>query len=79
MVNHRTKSVGAYSLRLTGGVAVIPGILGAFTTLSQHNLVGIIISAVFIAGGAYMLKRSGTIGRSEPSATRLRQAAGGSG
>ncbi|MFG1894897.1 hypothetical protein ACGFIP_12835 [Micromonospora zamorensis] len=59
MTNERVKSVGGYFMRFLGGVAVIIGILAVFSSLSQGNLVGIVLGVVFVAGGAFMLKRSG--------------------
>lgn len=59
MANERVKSVGGYFLRFLGGVAVILGILGIFSSLAQGNLVGIILGVVFLAGGVFLLKRSG--------------------
>ncbi|MEU8071089.1 hypothetical protein [Micromonospora sp. NPDC048169] len=59
MVDSRGKSVGRYLMRLVGGVAVILGLLGIFSTLAQGNLVGIVLSLVFIGGGVLLLKRSG--------------------
>lgn len=58
MVDQRVGSVGRYLMRLVGGVLVIIGILGAFTALSQANLVGIVISVVFIVGGWFLYKRA---------------------
>ncbi|MFF0153859.1 hypothetical protein [Micromonospora sp. NPDC005203] len=63
MANERVKSVGGYFMRLVGGVAVILGLLGIFATLSQGNLVGIVLSIIFIVGGAVLLKRSPDLGR----------------
>ncbi|WP_328532554.1 hypothetical protein OG836_16425 [Micromonospora zamorensis] len=59
MTNERVRSVGGYFMRFLGGVAVIIGILAVFSSLAQGNLVGIVLGVVFVAGGAYMLKRSG--------------------
>jgi len=69
MVNERVKSVGGYFMRLLGGVAVILGILGAFTGLYQGNLVGLVFSVVFIVGGSILLKRSGAIGAGDSAST----------
>ncbi|MEU1811939.1 hypothetical protein [Micromonospora aurantiaca (nom. illeg.)] len=46
-------------MRLVGGVAVILGLLGIFATLADGNLVGIVLSVLFIGGGVFLLKRSG--------------------
>ncbi|MGC4896700.1 hypothetical protein [Micromonospora sp. DT31] len=65
MVDSRGKSVGRYLMRLVGGVAVIVGLLGAVSSLADGNLVGIVLSAVFIGGGVFLLKRSGGSPRTE--------------
>lgn len=67
MVDSRGKTVGRYLLRLVGGVAVIVGLLMAFSSLADGNLVGIVLSAVFIGGGVFALKRSGGPRRAEGS------------
>ncbi|MEV1157134.1 hypothetical protein AB0J27_17245 [Micromonospora chokoriensis] len=67
MTNERGKAVGGYFLRLLGGVLVILGILGLFSSLAQGNPVGLIIAGAFVAGGAVMLKRSG--GAGQPAST----------
>ncbi|SCF27470.1 hypothetical protein [Micromonospora chokoriensis] len=59
MANERVTSVGGYFLRLLGGVLVILGLLGIFSSLPEGNLVGLILAVVFVAGGVVMLKRSG--------------------
>ncbi|MEV7327510.1 hypothetical protein [Micromonospora sp. NPDC093244] len=59
MTNERVRSVGGYFMRFLGGVAVIVGILGFFGTLTEGNLVGLILSVIFVVGGAVALKRSG--------------------
>ncbi|MFG1867170.1 hypothetical protein [Micromonospora arborensis] len=59
MANERVKSVGGYIMRLLGGVAIIVGILMFFGTLPEGNLVGVVLSIAFVAGGAVLLKRSG--------------------
>jgi hypothetical protein len=64
MTNGRGKAVGGYFLRLLGGVLVILGILAFFSSLTQGNPVGLILAVIFVAGGAFMLKRSGGAGRS---------------
>ncbi|GAA0912421.1 hypothetical protein [Virgisporangium aurantiacum] len=69
MVDERVKSVGGYLMRLGGGVLVILGILGAFTALSQGNLIGIIISVAFVVGGAFLFKRSSGTRRARESAS----------
>jgi hypothetical protein len=58
MVDERVKSVGRYLMRLGGGILVILGILGAFSALSQGNLVGIAISVAFVVGGMFLFRRS---------------------
>ncbi|MEH1164107.1 hypothetical protein V6V47_01825 [Micromonospora sp. CPCC 205539] len=63
MANERVKSVGGYVMRFVGGVAIILGILGLFSGLSEGNLIGVALSIVFVAGGAVMVKRSGGAGR----------------
>lgn len=63
MENERARSVGRYVMRLLGGVCVILGILAVFSALAQGNLVGVAIGAVFIAGGAFLLQRSGGFSR----------------
>ncbi|MBO4138965.1 hypothetical protein J5U46_02195 [Micromonospora tulbaghiae] len=72
MVDSRGKSVGRYLMRLVGGVAVIFGLLGIFATLADGNLVGIVLSVVFIGGGVFLLKRSGPDKRADsvPRAAR---------
>ncbi|MEU4790628.1 hypothetical protein AB0F95_13095 [Micromonospora tulbaghiae] len=72
MVDSRGKSVGRYLMRLVGGVAVILGLLGIFGTLADGNLVGIVLSLVFIGGGIFLLKRSGPDKRTDsvPRAAR---------
>ncbi|MET8118549.1 hypothetical protein [Micromonospora sp. NPDC005189] len=70
MANERVKSVGGYLMRFLGGVAVIIGLLGIFSSLAEGNLVGIILCVVFIAGGAFMLKRSGGASPSTTGSTR---------
>ncbi|MDW3847754.1 hypothetical protein NMK34_14205 [Micromonospora sp. BRA006-A] len=59
-------------MRLVGGVAVILGLLGTFGTLAEGNLVGIVLSLVFIGGGVFLLKRSGPDRRTDsvPRAAR---------
>jgi hypothetical protein len=64
MADARVKAVGGYFLRLVGGVAVILGVLGVFASLSQGNLIGAALSVAFIAGGAFMVKKSGGMSRS---------------
>ncbi|MCT2276680.1 hypothetical protein [Micromonospora chalcea] len=54
-------------MRLVGGVAVILGLLGIFSTLAQGNLVGIVLSILFIGGGVFLLKRSGPDRRTDPA------------
>ena len=58
MMDIRKQSVGSYFLRLFGGVAVIVGVLGVFSSLADGNLFGVALCAAFIAGGAVLLKRS---------------------
>ncbi|MCZ7438087.1 hypothetical protein O7598_16880 [Micromonospora sp. WMMC241] len=67
MMDSRGKAVGRYLLRLVGGVAVIIGLLMAFSSLADGNLFGIVLSAVFIGGGVFALKRSGGSRRAEGS------------
>ncbi|MEW2590457.1 hypothetical protein AB0893_08585 [Micromonospora aurantiaca] len=67
MVDSRGKSVGRYLMRLVGGVAVILGLLGIFATLADGNLVGIVLSVLFIGGGVFLLKRSGPDRRTDPA------------
>ncbi|MFI7218075.1 hypothetical protein [Micromonospora maritima] len=74
MVDSRGRSVGRYVMRLVGGVAVILGILGAFSSLADGNLVGIVLSALFLAGGVFLLKRSGDGGRAGRPASVPRDA-----
>ncbi|MEU4401029.1 hypothetical protein [Micromonospora orduensis] len=59
MTNERGMSVGSYVLRLVGGVAVIVGILGFFGTLTEGNIVGLVLSVIFVVGGIVALRRSG--------------------
>ncbi|MGC4890903.1 hypothetical protein [Micromonospora sp. DT227] len=59
MMDSRGKAVGRYLLRLVGGVSVIIGLLMAFSSLTEGNLFGIVLSAVLIGGGVFALKRSG--------------------
>ncbi|MET8234641.1 hypothetical protein ABZS77_28595 [Micromonospora sp. NPDC005298] len=68
MTNERRMSVGDYVLRLVGGVAVIVGLLGIFGTLAEGNVVGMILSGIFIVGGVVALKRSGPSGRAKEAA-----------
>lgn len=72
MVDSRGMSVGRYVMRLVGGVAVIVGLLGIFGTLADGNLVGIVLSILFIGGGVFLLKRSGPDRRTDsaPRAAR---------
>jgi hypothetical protein len=70
MVHERVNSVGAYFMRLVGGVAVILGVLGALAGLSQGNLIGIAFSVAFVIGGVILLKRSGRTRRTGDSAFR---------
>ncbi|MET8044730.1 hypothetical protein ABZU25_28160 [Micromonospora sp. NPDC005215] len=72
MANERVKSVGGYFMRLLGGVAVIVGLLGLFAVLAQGNLIGVVLSIIFIVGGAILLKRSGD--RSGPGRREKRPA-----
>ena len=72
MVDARVRSVGAYFMRLLGGLAVILGILGLVSSLSRGNLIGVAFSVAFIAGGAVLLKRSGGVGRAGKSASTPR-------
>ncbi|GAB3959910.1 hypothetical protein GCM10027614_80440 [Micromonospora vulcania] len=51
--------MGGYLMRLLGGVGVIVGILGIFASLSQPNVVGVVLGVLFVAGGVVLLKRSG--------------------
>ncbi|QLQ35446.1 hypothetical protein [Micromonospora robiginosa] len=67
MMDSRGKAVGRYLLRLVGGVSVIIGLLMAFSSLVDANLVGIVLSAVLIGGGVFALKRSGGPRRAEAS------------
>ncbi|MET7865290.1 hypothetical protein [Micromonospora taraxaci] len=67
MTNERGKAVGGYFLRLLGGVLVILGILGLFSSLAEGNPVGLIIAGAFVVGGAVLLKRSG--GARRPAST----------
>ncbi|WP_410813889.1 hypothetical protein [Micromonospora sp. 067-2] len=72
MANERVKSVGGYLMRLLGGVAVIIGILAAFSALAQGNPVGLVLAVAFIAGGAFLLKRSGRGSRAGEAASTPR-------
>ncbi len=62
-MDNRVRSVSSYFLRLIGGVGVILGILGVFSSLPDGNLIGVVLGAVLIAGGVVLLKRSGRIGQ----------------
>ncbi|MET7951023.1 hypothetical protein [Micromonospora sp. NPDC005324] len=71
MVNERGRLVGGYLMRLIGGLAVIFGLLMLFSALSRGDIIGLVLGGVFVVGGAFLLTRSGKIGRvKEVAATR---------
>jgi hypothetical protein len=72
MVNERAKSVGGYFMRLLGGVALILGILGVFSALSNGNLIGVALSIAFIVVGGILLQRSGRSDRARGAARGVR-------
>ncbi|MFE9917023.1 DUF308 domain-containing protein [Micromonospora sp. NPDC005553] len=59
MTNERVKSVGGYTMRILGVVATVVGVLAIVSSLSQSNLVGVLLGAIFLAGGVVLLKHSG--------------------
>ncbi|MEW2427884.1 hypothetical protein AB0877_07715 [Micromonospora sp. NPDC047644] len=59
MTNERAKSVGRYTMRVLGVLAIVVGVLGVVSSLAQNNLVGVILGVIFVAGGAVLVKRSG--------------------
>ncbi|WP_430500800.1 hypothetical protein ACQRWP_03740 [Micromonospora trifolii] len=69
MTNDRVRSVGGYTMRILGVLAVVVGVLGIVSSLSQGNLVGVILGVVFIVGGAFLLKRSGAAATPMPRST----------
>ncbi|MFE7872563.1 hypothetical protein ACFUYE_19720 [Micromonospora humida] len=64
MANGQTKTVGGLLLRVLGVLLVVVGVLGALASLTQGNVVGMVLGVVLVAGGAVLLKRSGGAGRS---------------
>ncbi|SCG64802.1 hypothetical protein GA0070213_108145 [Micromonospora humi] len=71
MMDSRGRSVGRYLLRLVGGLAVICGLLMAFSSLAGGDLFGIVLSVILVGGGVFMLKRSH---RAEDAASARREA-----
>ncbi|MET7371894.1 hypothetical protein [Micromonospora arida] len=69
MTNERVRSVGGYFVRILGVLAIVVGVLGVVSSLSQGNLVGVILGVVFIVGGAFLLKRSGAAATPGPRGT----------
>ncbi|MCG5460522.1 hypothetical protein AB0K35_15500 [Micromonospora sp. NPDC053740] len=69
MTNERVRSVGGYTMRILGVLAIVVGVLGIVSSLSQGNLVGVILGVVFIVGGAFLLKRSGATPTPRPRST----------
>ncbi|MEW1586903.1 hypothetical protein AB0283_15865 [Micromonospora vinacea] len=59
MANERVKSVGGYTMRILGVVAIVVGVLAIVSSLAQGNLVGVVLGAIFLAGGVVLLKRPG--------------------
>ncbi|MEV0939955.1 hypothetical protein [Micromonospora wenchangensis] len=64
MANGQTKTVGGLLMRVLGVLLVVVGVLGALASLTQGNVVGMVLGVVLVAGGAVLLKRSGRAGRS---------------
>jgi hypothetical protein len=58
MVDISAKSVGSYLLRIISGLAVLVGILMAFSAIARGDLFGILLGVALVAGGVYGLKRS---------------------
>ncbi|MGC4870102.1 hypothetical protein ACLQ3B_32205 [Micromonospora sp. DT53] len=69
MTSERVKSVGGYTMRILGVLAIVVGVLGIVSSLTQGNLVGVILGVIFIAGGAVLLKRSGGGAAPRPRST----------
>ncbi|WP_140158150.1 hypothetical protein [Micromonospora sp. NBS 11-29] len=69
MMDSPSGRTGRLVLRVVGVVAVVVGVLGALSSAVNGNLVGIVLSAVFIAGGVFALKRSGAPRRAGGSAS----------
>ncbi|MEW2146674.1 hypothetical protein AB0869_28080 [Micromonospora vinacea] len=67
MTNERTKSVGGYTMRILGVVAIVVGVLAIVSSLAQGNLVGVVLGAIFLAGGVVLVKRSGARTTPRPS------------
>jgi len=57
MVDVKAKSVAGYFLRLVAGLAVLFGILMVVSSVFRSDLFGIVLGAVLIAGGVFVLKR----------------------
>ncbi|MET7946472.1 hypothetical protein [Micromonospora sp. NPDC005324] len=70
MTSERVRSVGRYTMRTLGVLAIVVGVLGGVSSLTQGNLVGVILGVVFIAGGAFLIKRSGAAATPRPRSTR---------
>ncbi|MEU7978426.1 hypothetical protein AB0B63_07820 [Micromonospora sp. NPDC049081] len=71
MANGQVKNVGGLLLRVLGVLLVVVGVLGVLASLTQGNVVGIVLGVVLVVGGAVLLKRSGRAGRSgEVASTR---------
>ncbi|WP_181548787.1 DUF308 domain-containing protein [Micromonospora saelicesensis] len=56
-------------MRILGVLAIVVGVLAIVSSLSQGNLVGVILGVVFIVGGAFLLKRSGAAATPRPRST----------
>ncbi|MET8091100.1 hypothetical protein [Micromonospora sp. NPDC005220] len=69
MTNERVKSVGSFAMRILGVVAVVVGVLAIVSSLVQGNLVGVVLGAIFLAGGVVLLKRSGPRTTPRPRST----------
>lgn len=61
MTSERVKSVGGYTMRILGVLAIVVGVLGVVSSLAQGNLVGVVLGVIFVAGGAVLIKRSGGV------------------
>ncbi|GHJ09692.1 hypothetical protein TPA0907_40590 [Micromonospora humidisoli] len=63
MANGQMKTFGGLLMRVLGVLLVVVGVLGALASLTQGNVVGVVLGVGFVAGGAVLLKRSGRAGR----------------
>ncbi|MDG4808784.1 hypothetical protein O7634_18730 [Micromonospora sp. WMMD1120] len=59
MTSERVSSAGSVAMRVLGVVLVVVGVLGFVGSLTQGNVVGLVLGVLFAAGGAMLIKRSG--------------------